>query len=205
MICFIHIIFIIKYSIILTYQSHLWWFVNYSSGCAPGRCHDIIALQWLHNGRDGISNHLRFDCLLNRLFRRRSKKTSKLRFTGLCWGHSPGTGECPSQRAGNAENVSIWWRHRDLPTWANYWLLILGDWCDLLAACWRWLTRLRKIYSKTFSIKCTNWNNSFYSCLYSIHSSQVLIREWTGAAPTTSEWSTILLPCKVRFILEVWW
>ena len=27
----------------------------------------------------------------------------------------------------------------------------------------------------------------------------------TGATPTVSEWSTILLPIKVRFILEVWW
>ena len=26
----------------------------------------------------------------------------------------------------------------------------------------------------------------------------------TGDAPTTSEWSMILLPAKVRFILEVW-
>ena len=50
-------------------------------------------------------------CLLNRLFRRRSMKTSKLRVTGLCEGNSPVTGEFPSQRASNAENLSIWWRH----------------------------------------------------------------------------------------------
>ena len=43
--------------------------------------------------------------------RRRSKKTSKLRVTGLCEGNSPVTGEFPAQRASNAENVSIWWRH----------------------------------------------------------------------------------------------
>ena len=36
-------------------------------------------LQWRHNERDGVSNHQRLDCLLNRLFRPRSKKTSKLR------------------------------------------------------------------------------------------------------------------------------
>ena len=45
------------------------------------------------------------------LFRHRSKKTSKLRVTGLCVGNSPGTGEFPAQMASNAENVSIWWRH----------------------------------------------------------------------------------------------
>ena len=43
--------------------------------------------------------------------RRRSKRTSKLRVTGLCEGNSPVTGEFPAQRASNAENVSIWWSH----------------------------------------------------------------------------------------------
>ena len=50
--------------------------------------------------------------LINRLFRHRSKKTLKLRVTGLCVANSPGTGEIPAQMASNAENVSIfWWRH----------------------------------------------------------------------------------------------
>ena len=39
------------------------------------------------------------------------KKPSKLRVIGLCEGNSPVTGEFPAQRASNAENVSIWWRH----------------------------------------------------------------------------------------------
>ena len=57
-----------------------------------------LPLLWRHNERDGVSNHGRFDYLLNRLFRRRSKKTSKLRITGLCEGNSPETGEFPAQR-----------------------------------------------------------------------------------------------------------
>ena len=73
----------------------------------------FIILQWHHNEHDGISNHQPYDCLLNRLFRRRSKKTSKLRVTGLCAGNSPGTGEFPAQMASNAENVSIWWHHNE--------------------------------------------------------------------------------------------
>ena len=48
------------------------------------------------------------------LFRRRSKKTSKLRVTGLCVGNTPLTGEFPTQRASSAESVSIWWRHHVL-------------------------------------------------------------------------------------------
>ena len=46
-----------------------------------------------------------YDCLLNHLYRRRSKKTSKLRVTDLCEGNSPVTDEFPAQRAGNAEKV----------------------------------------------------------------------------------------------------
>ena len=43
-------------------------------------------LHWRHNGHDIVSNHQPHDCLLNCLFIRRSKKTSKLRVTGLCSG-----------------------------------------------------------------------------------------------------------------------
>ena len=71
----------------------------------------INSLRWRHNERDSVSNHQPHDCLLNRLFRRKSKKTSKLRVTGLCVGNSPGTGEFPAQMASYAVNVSIWWRH----------------------------------------------------------------------------------------------
>ena len=68
-------------------------------------------LEWRHNGHDGVSKHQPHNCSLNRLFRRRSKKTLKLRVPGLCAGNSPVIGEFPSQKASNAENVSIWWRH----------------------------------------------------------------------------------------------
>ena len=70
-----------------------------------------LTLRWRHNELDGVSDHQPHDCLLNRLFGRRSKKTSKLRVTGLCARNSPGTGEFPAQMDSNAENVSIWWRH----------------------------------------------------------------------------------------------
>ena len=77
----------------------------------PNRQYSIHPLQWRHNGLDNVSNHQPHDCLLNRLFRRRSKKTSKLRVTGRCAGNSPGTGELSAQMPSCAENVSIWWRH----------------------------------------------------------------------------------------------
>ena len=68
-------------------------------------------LLWRQNGRDDVSNHQPHECLLNRLFRRRSNKTSKSALLALCEGNSPVTGEFPAQRASNAEHVSIWWRH----------------------------------------------------------------------------------------------
>ena len=77
--------------------------------------YNALPLRWRYNGRDSVSNHQPRDCLLNHLFRRRSKKTSKRRVTGLCAGNSPVTGEFPAQMASNAENVSIWWRHHDWP------------------------------------------------------------------------------------------
>ena len=72
------------------------------------------SLQWRHNGRYGVSNHQHLDCLLNRLFKRRSKKTSKLRISGLWVGNSPVTGEFPAQMASNTENVFIRWRHHGI-------------------------------------------------------------------------------------------
>ena len=55
----------------------------------------FLTLQWRHNDHDGDSNHQPHGCLLNRLFRRRSKKTSKLRVTGLCVGNWPGPVNSP--------------------------------------------------------------------------------------------------------------
>ena len=72
-------------------------------------------LQWRQNERDGVSNHRRLDCLLNRLFRHRSKKTSKLRVTGLREGNSPVTSEFPEVTgeflAQKPVTRNIWWRH----------------------------------------------------------------------------------------------
>ena len=72
--------------------------VRFSYNYGPALRSDMLSLLWRHNGRDGVSNHQPHDCLLNRLFRRRSNKTSKRRVTGLCAGNSPVTGEFPAQR-----------------------------------------------------------------------------------------------------------
>ena len=83
------------------------------TGAARMYCICVASVPFIHYddvilGCDGVSNHQPHDCLLNRLFRHRSKT---LRVTGFCVGNSLGTGEFPAQRASYAENVSIWWRH----------------------------------------------------------------------------------------------
>ena len=78
--------------------THYWWHtsqrriitfetvVKLEAGCS---------LHWRHNDHDGASNHQPHGCLLNRLFGRISKKTSKLRVTCLCAGNSPGPVNSP--------------------------------------------------------------------------------------------------------------
>ena len=48
-------------------------------------------LHWRQNGNYGVSYNQPHGCLLNRLFKRRSKKTPKRRVTGLGVGNSPVT------------------------------------------------------------------------------------------------------------------
>ena len=79
--------------------------IGSDNGLLPGRRQrKNDALQWRHYGCDNASNHQPHDCLLNRLFRRRSRKTSKLRVTS----------EFPAQMTSNVENVSIWWRNNGI-------------------------------------------------------------------------------------------
>ena len=54
------------------------------------------------------------------LFRRRSKKTSNLRVTGLCAGNSPVTGEFPAQMASNQLSAKCF--HLMTSSWS--WLLL---------------------------------------------------------------------------------
>ena len=98
------------------------------------------SLEWRYIEHDGVANHQRLYCLLNRLFGHRSKKISKLCVTGLCAGNSPVTGEFPTQRASDAENVSIWWRHHvpagisiSLISGASVWMQF-SSWLQL--GCW---------------------------------------------------------------------
>ena len=45
--------------------------VDVTAGMSNDIAQFLIALQWRHNGRNGVSNHQPHDCLLNRVFNRR--------------------------------------------------------------------------------------------------------------------------------------
>ena len=81
------------------------------------KCWYSFSYLWLHI--TVTSNYQPYHCLLSRLFRCRSKKTSQIRVTGLCAGNSPVTGEFPAEKASNAEIVSIWWCLMNMP-WSEY-------------------------------------------------------------------------------------
>ena len=79
------------------------WLSLYQKVCASATCNlhlykqnqlCVCSLQWRYNERDVVSNHWRLDYLLNRLFRRRSRKTPKLSVTGLCDGESTSDRKC---------------------------------------------------------------------------------------------------------------
>ena len=107
-----------------------------------------LSLRWRHNDRDSVSNHQPHDCLLDRLFRHRLKKTSKLRVTGLCAGNSPGTGEFPAQRVSYAENVSIWWRdHVSHKTTMASWKRFPHYWLVVIESGRRWIPHPKDKYS----------------------------------------------------------
>ena len=117
-----------------------------------------------------VSNHQPHDCLLNHLFRRRSKKTSKLRVAGLCVGNSPVTGEFPAQRASNAENVSIWWRHHVNLNLAKsclsitYFAVAQTFWIFAQSTAVAFVPRFslsrRNLWKSTTTLRCSVQNNS---------------------------------------------
>ena len=117
----------------------------FSGGIFPFMAWDDVLLEWYHNICSSHYNDVIISTKASQITsltivystvysRPRSKKTSKLRVTGLCERNSPVTSEFPIQRASNAEDVSIWLHHYELPQkntrewfWQNtLWLIIFS-------------------------------------------------------------------------------
>ena len=169
-------------------------------------------LQWRHNECGGVLNHQPQDCLLHRLFGRRSKKTSKLRVTGLCEGNSSVTGEFPAKRAGNAENVSIWWRHHGvglLLTWSSLfssrwhavWLRCSLPW--LHSACGSlWNSCSERSYHSKASTNSLAWveDNSFQQ-VWSVTSSWAW---WRFKSPGSRLFTPPFIRAQIKENVKAW-
>ena len=101
------IYFISQNNICIFYVKNIFHCASLSDNVTASDAMSNVTLQLRHNEGDGVSNHRCPDCLLHRLLRRKSKKTSKLRVTGLCEGNPLVIGRFPSQRDSNAENDFI--------------------------------------------------------------------------------------------------
>ena len=86
------------------------------------------------------------------------KKTLKLRVTGLCEGNPPVTGGFPSQRASDAENVSIWWRHHAEDMTVHSLLGVMSKNCN------RFATKLCKCMRHPF-VLCINLELHTVTCI----------------------------------------
>ena len=87
------------------------------------------------------------------------KKKPYLHITGLCEGNPPATGEFPAQRAGGAENVSIWWRHHD-----EHWLHLkyIAKWTHFFFFAQHVLKTLAQLNTSSPLSVSAHWNLSFW-------------------------------------------
>ena len=84
----------------------------------------LTVLSGLTSQRDGVSSHRRLDCLLNRLFRWRSKKTSKLGVTGLCEGwpvNSPRKHPVPRKMSPFDDIIMSQWMYQTVSVGPRRW------------------------------------------------------------------------------------
>ena len=90
----------VEWSLLLLLLSNTWFnwkkvpvlLVKIAAIATVGKAHpkNFAYITVTSNQRHSISKHRQIYCLCRRLFGRRSKKTSKLRVTGLLWGESIG-------------------------------------------------------------------------------------------------------------------
>ena len=145
------------------------------------------ALHLRHSERDGVSNHRRLDCVLNRLFRRRSKKTSKLRVTGLGEGNPRVTGGFPhkwpvTRKICSSDDVIMEWAYKGVGWGGWKWgcWAVLGTEADIILCSkfitlvvilecnkcldisgvwWHQQLNSQKLHENKFFIKWVTWTN----------------------------------------------
>ena len=160
-------------------------------------------LQWRHDGCNGVSNHQRLDCLLNRFLRRGSKKTPKTRVTGLCAGNSPVTGEFPAQKASNAEYVSIWWRHHgySIPVELIAQLRVFREIWSLSLSPFRHQASTRELLRIYYQHLFWSWNRLFWGigmCSLNVSWSKEHTSFWSARTSCS-----VLTPWQVKYVAAI--
>ena len=156
------------------------------------------SLQLRHNGHDGVSNHLPYDCLLNRYSgadQRKHQSSASLAFVrGI---HR--TGEFPTQRASNAENVFTWWRHhmkcdltddKSLPEP----ILTYHQWGPLWCTTWQFHCIIHKksvsvLWLKTTIFMITSSNGNILRVTGRVTG----IHQWPVNSPHKGQWRRALM------------
>ena len=161
----------------------------------------FVSLQWCDNERDGVSNHRRLECLLNRLFRRRSKKTSNFASLALVrwihWGPGNSPYTWPVTRKMFPFDDVIMFPTKinemvDVKAWAIWKVL---TWIRSLIGPANWKTvtnKRRQIRPWTcFRLRCPNWNISPIAFFINNICSKVLRSNlWSSQFVTVSQFVT---------------
>ena len=98
----------------------------------------------------GVSSVCPTDC--SGADRRKHQSAASL---GFCEGNPPVTGGFPSQRASNAENVSIWWCHHanKCVLWRLSWASAMGSTSAVHRSLYAWAAQ---VYGSVLQIKILN-------------------------------------------------
>ena len=132
------------------------------------------ALWWRHNDHAGVSNHQPHGCLFNHLFRRRSKKTSKLRVTGLCVGNSPGPVNSPHKGPVMRKMFPFDDGIMDNAVWS-------GKWKHIFIMTLTMTLTAKRFYCKTGSNSVQFDYTGVQTQLYIVHSSNSDLAKGTGS------------------------
>ena len=122
---------------------HQHWFRQWlHTKQAKGHYSNQWCISTMSNDHQDILIHLLLDCLYSSVRRLTSNENQNSASLALCGGNPPVTDGFPSQRASNAESVSIPWRHHEPVRWCMYMYRLVFD--------------VWKISSVSFGLPCIN-------------------------------------------------
>ena len=154
-------------------------------------------LQWRHDGRDGVSNHQPDDCLLNPLFKRRSKKNIKAPRHWPLWGEITGDRWIPRtkvQWGGKYFHLMTSSCTSHIVLGMNFSLQKHGDWNRIDAFIYHWnYIRICHICITTI-YHALNMHRMRWECTN--HGKCLLVSNWIiNHMNINTEWNSFLVIC----------